>query len=105
MTDQDHDIFVSGNDAAAKATVTGILRDWFGWKSVVDLGRITASEDFSRIPDALGTPYSYWGIGGFAPGTQAPPNHSPLFAPLLQPTLDTGVRALVAAALSVLDRP
>ena len=28
-----------------------------------------------------------------------------LFAPLLQPTLDTGVSALVAAALSVLDRP
>ena len=37
----DHDIFVSGNDAAAKATVTEILRDWFGWKSVIDLGDIT----------------------------------------------------------------
>ena len=39
----DHDIFVSGNDAAAKATVTEILRDWFGWKSVIDLGDITTA--------------------------------------------------------------
>ena len=39
----DHDIFVSGNDAAAKAKVTEILRDWFGWKSVIDLGDITTA--------------------------------------------------------------
>jgi 8-hydroxy-5-deazaflavin:NADPH oxidoreductase len=34
----DHDIFISGNDMEAKTTVTKILRDWFGWKSIVDLG-------------------------------------------------------------------
>jgi predicted dinucleotide-binding enzyme len=39
----DHDIFVSGNDAAAKATVTEILRDWFGWKSAIDLGDMSAA--------------------------------------------------------------
>jgi predicted dinucleotide-binding enzyme len=39
----DHDVFVSGNDAAAKARVTEILRGWFGWKNVVDLGDITTS--------------------------------------------------------------
>jgi predicted dinucleotide-binding enzyme len=39
----DHDIFVSGNDAEAKAIVTGILRDWFGWKTVIDLGDITTA--------------------------------------------------------------
>jgi predicted dinucleotide-binding enzyme len=39
----DHDVFVGGNDAGAKAEVTRILRDWFGWKSVVDLGDITTS--------------------------------------------------------------
>lgn len=39
----DTDIFVGGNDAEAKRTVTGILRDWFGWKSVIDLGDITTS--------------------------------------------------------------
>jgi predicted dinucleotide-binding enzyme len=39
----DHDIFVSGNDADAKAIVTGILRDWLGWKTVIDLGDITTA--------------------------------------------------------------
>jgi predicted dinucleotide-binding enzyme len=37
------DVFVSGNDIEAKATVITILRDWFGWKSVMDLGDITTS--------------------------------------------------------------
>jgi predicted dinucleotide-binding enzyme len=39
----DHDVFVSGNDAAAKAHVTTILRDWFGWRHVIDLGDITTA--------------------------------------------------------------
>jgi predicted dinucleotide-binding enzyme len=39
----DHDIFVSGNDPDAKAKVTEILKDWFGWKSVIDLGDITTA--------------------------------------------------------------
>ncbi|MDZ7292841.1 MAG: NAD(P)-binding domain-containing protein [candidate division KSB1 bacterium] len=39
----DHDIFVSGNDSAAKAKVTEILKNWFGWKSVIDLGDITTA--------------------------------------------------------------
>lgn len=38
-----HDVFMSGNDAAAKAKVGEILRDWFGWKSVIDLGDITTA--------------------------------------------------------------
>jgi predicted dinucleotide-binding enzyme len=37
------DIFVSGNDIEAKATVVMILRDWFGWKSIIDLGDITTA--------------------------------------------------------------
>jgi 8-hydroxy-5-deazaflavin:NADPH oxidoreductase len=39
----DHTIFVSGNDAAAKGRVTEILKGWFGWKSVVDLGDVTTA--------------------------------------------------------------
>jgi predicted dinucleotide-binding enzyme len=39
----DHDIFISGNDAEAKKTVTKILTDWFGWKTVIDLGDITTA--------------------------------------------------------------
>jgi hypothetical protein len=38
-----HDIFVSGNDAGAKANVIDILKSWFGWKTVIDLGDITTA--------------------------------------------------------------
>jgi 8-hydroxy-5-deazaflavin:NADPH oxidoreductase len=37
------DVFVCGNDPAAKGEVTRILKDWFGWPVVVDLGDITAA--------------------------------------------------------------
>jgi predicted dinucleotide-binding enzyme len=36
-------VFLSGNDSDAKEKVTVILRDWFGWKSIIDLGDITTS--------------------------------------------------------------
>lgn len=39
----EHDVFVCGNDAPAKVEVTRILKEWFGWKSVIDLGDITAA--------------------------------------------------------------
>jgi 8-hydroxy-5-deazaflavin:NADPH oxidoreductase len=38
-----HDVFICGNDDAAKAQVTEILTGWFGWKNVVDLGDITGA--------------------------------------------------------------
>ncbi|WP_405828073.1 M20 family metallopeptidase [Streptomyces sp. NBC_01176] len=72
----------------------------------------TASEDMSAIPEAFGAPFTYWGIGGIDPdlyaqaaknGTVAqdiPVNHSPTFTPVIQPTLDTGVRAMTVAALA-----
>lgn len=39
----EHDIFVAGNDAAARAFVAQSLTQWFGWKHVVDLGDLTAA--------------------------------------------------------------
>ena len=41
----DHNLFICGNDQAARAEVAGHLCDWFGWKreNVLDLGDITAS--------------------------------------------------------------
>jgi 8-hydroxy-5-deazaflavin:NADPH oxidoreductase len=36
-------VFVSGDDIEAKATVVRILRDWFGWKEIIDLGGIETS--------------------------------------------------------------
>jgi predicted dinucleotide-binding enzyme len=39
----EHDLFVAGNDAGAKAQVVRLLKEEFGWKSVNDLGDITAA--------------------------------------------------------------
>lgn len=39
----DHTMFMAGNDAAAKGRVNEILKGWFGWKHVLDLGDISAS--------------------------------------------------------------
>jgi 8-hydroxy-5-deazaflavin:NADPH oxidoreductase len=41
----DHNLFICGNDAAAKKKIVEYLSDWFGWKpeNIIDLGDITAS--------------------------------------------------------------
>jgi predicted dinucleotide-binding enzyme len=59
----EHDVFVSGNDAGAKSQVTEILRAWFGWKNVIDLGDIgtaRGTEEYLplwlRLYGALKTP-------------------------------------------------
>jgi predicted dinucleotide-binding enzyme len=56
------DVFVCGNDAGAKVEVTRILKEWFAWKSVIDLGDITAARGtesylllWLRLWGALGT--------------------------------------------------
>jgi predicted dinucleotide-binding enzyme len=38
-----HDMFVSGNDAKAKAQVINLLKTGFGWKEVIDLGDIAGA--------------------------------------------------------------
>lgn len=57
----DHSIFVSGDDAGAKATVTELLRS-FGWKDVIDLGDLSTARGtemllpiWLRLMGALGT--------------------------------------------------
>lgn len=42
LLEQTH-VFVSGDDIEAKATVVRILRDWFGWRQIIDLGGIETS--------------------------------------------------------------
>lgn len=58
----DHDVFVAGNDPTARAAVTGWLREWFGWKSPIDVGDLTASRGLEawlhlwlRLYSTLGT--------------------------------------------------
>jgi predicted dinucleotide-binding enzyme len=38
----DHTVFVCGDDAKAKSTVTELLRS-FGWTDIIDLGDITTA--------------------------------------------------------------
>ena len=104
----DNDPEVTGRVSAAFATSFG---DQAG-----RLPRQSASEDFSDLPTRLGAPYTYWGIGGVDPDVyraaeetgrvhqDIPVNHSATFAPVIQPTLDTGTQALVIAALAWLSR-
>ena len=88
---------LTDNDPAATARVRAAFDTYFGAASV-DLDPVPASEDFSLIPDALGVPYTFWGLGGFADWGNAPGNHSPAFAPDLQPTLDRAAEAMIVAA-------
>jgi 8-hydroxy-5-deazaflavin:NADPH oxidoreductase len=62
LADGDHTVFVSGNDAEAKKTVTGLLES-FGHTDVIDLGDITTARGtemllpiWLRLYGALGTP-------------------------------------------------
>jgi predicted dinucleotide-binding enzyme len=45
----EHDLFMSGNDADAKAMVRKILTEWFGWKIVIDLGDITTARGTEQL--------------------------------------------------------
>ncbi|HKP83021.1 MAG TPA: M20 family metallopeptidase [Pyrinomonadaceae bacterium] len=107
---------VTNNDPEVTEKITSAFRRHFGTKTVFELGRLTASEDFSDIPDAFGTPYTYWGVGGtdsekYQRALDAgrveqdiPVNHSEFFAPVIEPTLSHGTQALVVAALTYLAK-
>jgi len=58
----EHDMFISGNDPAAKAAVSTLLRDEFRWSNVIDLGDISTARGtemlmplFLRLWKTLGT--------------------------------------------------
>lgn len=99
------------NDPAATERTAGMLRTALGEQQVIDPGPVTGSEDFGVFATAAGVPGCYWLFGGIEParfmaaeaaGTRdrdLPSNHSAFFAPLVEPTIDTGVSALVGAAL------
>lgn len=43
LADGNHTMFVSGNDPDARRQVAGWLKEWFGWREVIDLGDITTA--------------------------------------------------------------
>ena len=95
---------VTDNDPQLAAQVREAFIAQFGPERVEHMDPVTASEDFSTIPDAFGVPYCYWGFGGYAQGREAAPNHSPLWAPDLQPSLSTGTEAAASGAFALLGR-
>lgn len=116
--DPDFELFdqfpLTENDPGATERVASAFADHFGDRAV-PMAPQTASEDFSDIPGSLGVPYTYWGVGCIDAETyqravdatrvleDIPVNHAANFAPVIQPTLDTGTEALVAAALAWLS--
>ncbi len=99
------------NDEAASNRVATAFRDHFSPERVKHSGPAPASEDFGCFATAWHVPSVYWFVGGTDPDVYAraraagrlnelPVNHSPLFAPVLHPTLETGVEALVVGALA-----
>ena len=102
------------NDAALAAEIAAVHRAVFGQDTVLDVGPVMGSEDFSLLaPD--GVPYDFWyvtttsaAVWDGAPGADfmeklanVPANHSPRFAPDLS-VLVPGVQTLVSAALATL---
>lgn len=101
---------VTVNDDDATARVNAAFAAEFGADAVLEPGALSGSEDVGNLATAAGVPLVYWLLGGSDPevvraataagtvDTEIPSNHSPFFAPLAQPTIDIGVRALVVAA-------
>ncbi len=99
------------NDPALAQRLRGTLEAALGKENVVLEEPITASEDFSYFVEQ-GIPGFYFSLGGADPekyaqakatGTALPSNHSPLFAPDVDPTLHTGIAAEVAVLRNLLS--
>jgi hypothetical protein len=45
----DHDLFIAGNDPEARERVARFLREEFGWKTVIDLGDLTAARAMEML--------------------------------------------------------
>ena len=99
------------NDEAASERIAHAFRAYFSPDRVKHTGPAPASEDFGCFGTAWKVPSVFWFVGGDDPGIYAkakaagklnelPVNHSPKFAPVLHPTLETGIEALVVGALA-----
>jgi len=96
------------NDRDASKRVVDAFRGYFGPERVRETGPAPASEDFGSFGTEWHCPSVFWFVGGTDPDTYAkakaanrlnalPVNHSPKFAPVIHPTLQTGVETLVVA--------
>jgi len=99
---------LNANDRDASKRVVDAFRVHFGTERVRETGPAPASEDFGSFGTQWHVPPVFWFVGGTDPEAYAkaraanklnelPVNHSPKFAPVLHPTLQTGVETLVVA--------
>jgi amidohydrolase len=99
------------NDADASERVVDAFRRYFPADRVRQTGPAPASEDFGSFGTEWHVPSVFWFVGGTDPETYAkakeagrindlPVNHSPKFAPVLHPTIKTGVETLIVATQS-----
>ena len=97
------------NDEGATRRVTDALKGRLGGDRVQPADRASASEDFTVLARAWNVPSVFWLVGGIDPKTYAdaersgnlneiPSNHSPEFAPVIEPTLRAGIETMLAAA-------
>src|SRR5919202_3673167 len=103
------------NDAEHTRRVAAVLRERFGHDRVRELAApVSASEDFGSFGTEWGVPSVFWYVGGTDPdlyreaeergsvAQDVPTNHNPTFAPVVHPTLETGIQAMTAAALDAM---
>jgi len=98
------------NDAEALGKTLGVFAGWLGESNILDPGAGAGSEDVGIFATSSGAPLSYWLLGGADPSLfttgdmtdpallKVPSNHSPHYAPVIEPTMTIGIKALVVAA-------
>jgi len=97
------------NDADATRRIADAFRSHFLAERVLETQPTTASEDFGSFGTGWHVPSVFWFVGGNDPDeyakakmsgniTDLPTNHNPRFAPVIHPTLEAGVEALVVAS-------
>lgn len=115
------------NDKSTTETISKSFAKFFGEKFNPEAPPLGGSEDFPILAteapakdgkgtdgEGKGVPYCYWTFGGTSQEKwddavkkgklqDIPINHSAYFAPVIQPTMETGVDALVVGALSFLE--
>jgi amidohydrolase len=105
------------NDPKAATHVGAAFRAYFGADRVTSLtDPLPVSEDFGLFGQEWKVPSVFWYVGGTDPdlycraeragriAEDVPTNHSSRFAPVIHPTLETGVQTLTSATLSYLGR-
>ena len=94
------------NDPDETAAAVAAMQQELGDDAVREVPPPMGSEDFGILASAIGMPSVFWMFGGHTQqrldSGQVPVNHSPYFAPVLEPTLTTGLRAALTVILSKL---